>query len=263
MLRDGLARVRPADAVALQVHAFLGGISDAMLGEATILEPPSKQLEWAGPHRPISLALLRLRAEGPATSAYEAHIRAEAAVVVALVRQLQAAFGTSEQIFVATPHRIQRRTIRDALAAVPFVPSSDSFEEAFDRLDLALAEPVIVDTVERLQGSSSLLAARLTLAGSEAPFVIALFSHTHEPTLAADLAFLLNRRRLNVGISRAKTLCVRASVVSSLKPQICVSSRNVLRPPITAFADPGTAEGATLLRAFEERAWAGSVTVAV
>src|SRR5215469_7025289 len=81
------------------------------------------------------------------------------------------------------------------------------------------------------------------MAGSEASFVICLFSHTHSGSLSTALPFLLARRRLNVAISRAKTLC------------IVIASKEVLEPDVGIFADQGSASGHAFLRAFEEMAW--------
>jgi hypothetical protein len=74
--------------------------------------------------------------------------------------------------------------------------------------------------------------ARVTLIafspslGSEAAFVICLFS-----VYPADLGFLLERRRLDVTISRARTLC------------IVVSSDEVLCPSVKIFANAEAAKG--------------------
>jgi hypothetical protein len=73
--------------------------------------------------------------------------------------------------------------------------------------------------------------------------VICLFSHTHLPSLRRDLDFLYNRPRLNVAISRAKTI------------SIVISSGGVLNPPVEALVDKNNLEGYTYLKAFEARAW--------
>ena len=73
--------------------------------------------------------------------------------------------------------------------------------------------------------------------------MICLLSHTHAPSLRRDLDFLYNRPRLNVAISRAKTV------------SIVISSTGVLNPPIEALVDGGNLEGFAYLKAFEDRAW--------
>lgn len=83
--------------------------------------------------------------------------------------------------------------------------------------------------------------------GSEAAFVICLFSIPQSRT--ADLGFLLERRRLNVAISRAKTLC------------ILVTSDEVLRPSVRILANEDTAKGYAFLKAYEERAWSYDLSV--
>ncbi|THV06208.1 hypothetical protein K435DRAFT_645834 [Dendrothele bispora CBS 962.96] len=235
------------------VQQFLLGLSSAMLRKPqTILKPPpinslaapslvdSPSVTEIAPH-PISLALLQLetlsarRTEG---ISYEIHVRGEAQVAAALIMSIQRC-APSDDIFVATPHRVQRQAVRTALAtANAYLP----LVEAMERLGINSENEersgrkgtVTVDTVERLQGS-------------EAAFVICLFSLPE--SASSDLKFLLERRRLNVAISRAKTLC------------ILVSSSTVLRPPVSVFADDGSAKGYAFLRAFEDRAWSGKIKV--
>jgi hypothetical protein len=79
--------------------------------------------------------------------------------------------------------------------------------------------------------------------------VICLLSHTHTPSLRRDLDFLYNRPRLNVAISRAKTI------------SIVISSTGVLNPPIEALVDSSNLEGFAYLKAFEDRAWRFDMTI--
>lgn len=67
----------------------------------------------------------------------------------------------------------------------------------------------------------------------------------------ADLGFLLERRRLNVAISRAKTLC------------ILITSRELLRPSVKVLANDETAKGYMFLREYEERSWSYDLKVNV
>ncbi|KAJ7099528.1 hypothetical protein B0H15DRAFT_878098 [Mycena belliarum] len=231
------------------VQDFLLGLSDVMLRRPqTVLRPPpittNRETVIKAPDlltpTPISLALLRLQTESsrPEGVGYEAHVRGEAALAAALITSIRRC-SPGEDIFVATPHRIQRQAVKAALEEVRLS------ELANQMLGLglqgssasrAIAGTVTVDTVEKLQGS-------------EAAFVICLFSLP--PCATHDLQFLLERRRLNVAISRAKTLC------------ILVSSSTVLRPPVNVLANEANAKGYTFLRAFEDRAWSSVITLDV
>jgi superfamily I DNA and/or RNA helicase len=81
--------------------------------------------------------------------------------------------------------------------------------------------------------------------------VVCVFSHTHLPSLRRDLDFLYNRPRLNVAISRAKTI------------SIVISSEGVLNPPIDALVDSRNLEGFAYLKAYEERAWSRKQVIEV
>ncbi|KAF7315520.1 AAA-12 domain-containing protein [Mycena indigotica] len=237
----------PAGPVRRDVQVYLLALSAVMRRRRQIaLQAPrikTAQRRVAGdesvPHA-VSLALIRLQTTSrrPEGVGYEAHVRGEAVLAAAVVAALQRCCPL-EDIFVATPHRIQRQAVKAALREQQQV---DDLAEQMEGLGLSeeassgTRGTVTVDTVERLQGS-------------EAGFVICLFSLP--PSATPDLAFLLERRRLNVAISRAKTLC------------ILVSSATVLRPPVGVLANVGTAQGYAFLRAFEDRAWAGKIEVDV
>lgn len=149
------------------VQKFLVALSDVMLRQpqSVLAEPevhsttPSALLagtsDLALTHRPVSLALVRLRSWSAHTHhiPYELHVHGEAAVAASLIASLQKCCP-NDDIFVATPHRIQREAVKAALAKAS---SQLPIEEAFDKLQLENqgGKPkVIVDTIERLQGIS-------------------------------------------------------------------------------------------------------------
>ena len=111
--------------------------------------------------RNISLALINLSVSTkyPDRAGYELHVRGEALFAAALVRLFQIA-APEESIFVATPHRIQRHAVKDALRT-----RVDELSEAFGTLNLEDESQTIpvsnakltIDTIERLQGQLSLV----------------------------------------------------------------------------------------------------------
>ncbi|ESK97371.1 aaa atpase [Moniliophthora roreri MCA 2997] len=228
-----------ANGVVERVRTFLLALSNVMLKQhqSFLSQPPvaynPKDITYIDEaFRPISLTLLRLgtRTRLDEEVSYEMHVKAEAMLAAALVCSLQRC-SPDENIFVATPHRVQRNAVRAMLQKTREAQSTD---KVFGKLQLGRKGKVTVDTVERLQGS-------------EAAFVICLFSlSSSEP---ADLKFLLERRRLNVAISRAKMLC------------ILISSSEVLRPSVDILADEGSAKGYAFLKAYEDRAWSAEITV--
>ena len=256
------------DPVMEQSRIFLLNLADAMLqkGRPVKLSPPrvNSTLTLKAQNRPASLALVRVKASGSSLLPYEAHVKAEARLAAALVHWLRESFGDEESIFVACPHRIQRSAVRQAILSPGEDWGSDQVEEAGPESDVdALAAELAafhvserglrIDTVERLQGKvhQDLAYVSYIFLGSEASFVIFLLSHTHGPSLSNHLEFLLSRRRLNVGISRAKVLC------------IMVSSRGVLQPSLEVLAKEESRQGLEFLRAYEDRAWAGEITLDV
>lgn len=108
----------------------------------------------------ISLALIRLETYTvrPERVGYEAHVRGEAAVAAALVSLIKEC-SPDDDIFVATPHRVQRQAVKEALMSNRR-DRDGNIVDALERLHLTsnspplpdLPEKVTVDTVERLQG---------------------------------------------------------------------------------------------------------------
>lgn len=152
------------------VHAFLLSLSDVMLRKPqTLLQSPLVSADVSGnlslPH-PISLALIKLQTKSSRSEgvSYETHVRGEAEVAAAFVTSLRRC-SPQEDIFVATPHRIQRQAVKDALARVRVAHSApeDTLAEDMGKMglgsdDLPAPRPpghVTVDTVERLQGRNS------------------------------------------------------------------------------------------------------------
>jgi hypothetical protein len=116
---------------------------------------------------PISLALVRLQTEStrPEGVGYEAHVRAEAALAAALITSIRRC-SPGEDIFVATPHRIQRQAVKAALrrASLSELANELGALELEGSPERTPAGTVTVDTVERLQGQChSLRKAQPTL----------------------------------------------------------------------------------------------------
>ncbi|TFK23146.1 hypothetical protein FA15DRAFT_475473 [Coprinopsis marcescibilis] len=236
-----------------KIKAFIFGLSDAMLRipQKELREPlyvnknnKGKSIQKGkGKGKAyltadaISLSLLRLKTWSAVSDqfGYESHVHGEAAVAAALVACIRYC-SPEDDIFIATPHRVQREAVRSALGRLKIPQPDNPLEKSFGKLSITDGlENVTVDTIERLQGSS------------EASFVICLFSLPD--SYLNDLGFLLERRRLNVAISRAKNLCV------------LVTSSQVLCPPVTVFSNEQTAKGFAFLKAYEDRAWSCDLSV--
>lgn len=156
-----------------EAQKFLLALSDVMLRQPqNLLQPPRLDIIGKGaeaqamdisavPH-PISLALIRLQTitSRPDQVPYEMHVRGEAAFAAALVQLLRRS-SPSEDIFVATPHRIQRQAVKGVLDSEEI-----SLVDAMQRINIAAEASeigkVTVDTVERLQGSVPLILAVMT-----------------------------------------------------------------------------------------------------
>lgn len=149
------------------VQTFLVSLSDVMFKQPqTVLVSP--QVSSSVPaellvgtnasaltHRPVSLAMIRLKTTSGLTQQipYESHVHGEAAVAAALVNCIQMCCP-HDDIFVATPHRIQREAVKSALAKIKTRKESPSLDEEFAEMSLGTTakHKVTVDTVERLQG---------------------------------------------------------------------------------------------------------------
>jgi hypothetical protein len=118
---------------------------------------PETSEDIALSHRPVSLALIRLRTWSKLTRniSYELHVQAEAALAACLVLCLQTC-SPQDDIFVATPHRIQREAVKVALSRIRDTSLQGAFSQLRVGKETAAGGPkVTVDTVERLQGLST------------------------------------------------------------------------------------------------------------
>lgn len=138
----------------LQPPAISGDVSRKSIDTATT--------DLSFPH-PVSLALVKLQTltSSPEGVGYETHVRGEAEVAAALVASIQRCCP-KDDIFVATPHRIQRQAVKAALARVRnHITAEDILAEGMAKMGLESDHSpaptpmgnVIVDTVERLQGT--------------------------------------------------------------------------------------------------------------
>ncbi|KAJ2928657.1 hypothetical protein H1R20_g8458, partial [Candolleomyces eurysporus] len=159
-----------------QARTFIQSLSEVMLREPqSTLEPPKYQKDvpitgelasTAGldlSHQPISLSLIRLKTKssGAAQFGYETHVHGEAALAASLVAAIQFCCP-EDDIFVATPHRVQREAVKTALARIK--GSSEALEKDFENLFVSEGPEgkkrgnVTVDTIERLQDNDAALA---------------------------------------------------------------------------------------------------------
>lgn len=157
------------DLVLMEVKTFLLALGDVMLRQPQgLLQSPRLEttLQSIVPQvvdpipipRPISLAMIRLRTTclHPEQLGYEVHVKGEARVAAALVRSLRQC-SPKDDIFIATPHRVQRQAVKAALK------SAEEDDLIGAMLDLNIASQpadvgrVTVDTVERLQGKGTYL----------------------------------------------------------------------------------------------------------
>jgi hypothetical protein len=157
------------DMVREQARCFLLSLADAMdtkSPRSTDLRPPrippTAQIAKGDGSQPLSFVLIRTRFS-VSHLPYESHVKAEARLAVALVLLLREAFGVDKNIFVATPHRIQRAAVSQALAlsgqTTAQGPAPDGEQDPTadptdptGRLKVS-HENLRVDTVEKLQGT--------------------------------------------------------------------------------------------------------------
>lgn len=157
------------DMVKEQARRFLLSLANAMDTKpsgSTDLRPPrvppTGRVAKGDGSQLTSLALIRTRFS-VSHLPYESHVEAEARLAAALVLLLQETFGVDKSIFVATPHRIQRTAVRQALKlsvqTTAQGPAPDGEQDEMDNLtDLMEGLNVShnnlrVDTVEKLQGT--------------------------------------------------------------------------------------------------------------
>ncbi len=151
------------------IQWVLLALSDAMLRQPqNVVMPPSRSVNTIPKSESdtiplaISLALIRLHTFSVADEvAYETHIKAEAAVAAAAAISLWRCFP-QEDIFIATPHRIQRQAVKETLAdamrqideneIIAAMEDINLDEESSDTIPNKTSGKIIVDTIERLQG---------------------------------------------------------------------------------------------------------------
>jgi hypothetical protein len=139
-----------------RAQLFLLALSNVMLRKPqALLKPPSRNVPDREIHldgdpdlspHPISLALIRLKTRSalPEQVAYETHVRGEAALAVALVKSIRAC-SPEDDIFVVTPHRIQKQAVEKKLR-------DEDLSKGLKRLRVFRDSEVRVDTAERFQG---------------------------------------------------------------------------------------------------------------
>lgn len=150
--------------VLLEVQNFLLALGDVMLRQPqSILQSPrldvmhsetsAQAVDLSAVPRPISLALIRLQTftSRPEQVGYEVHVRGEAAVAASIVKSLRSC-SPSEDIFVATPHRVQRQAVKAALKSLEDDALVDAMRNMGVNENSSRTGVVTVDTIERLQG---------------------------------------------------------------------------------------------------------------
>jgi AAA domain len=222
-----------ASPIQSNIRHFLEGMASVMqFGTSKSMRPPI-----SGINLKISMAttlfLMNLVPKLDHFSPSELHLQLESKIIAQLVRELSNAFK-KETIFIVTPHRMQRSFVTKELLSFGISLRGHSSR------DLVSTPRIWVDTTERMQGISP---DSNLIPGSEADIVVCVFSHTHMPSLRRDLEFIYNRPRLNVAISRAKSI------------SIVISSEGVLNPPVEALVEKDNLEGFAYLKAYEDRAW--------
>ena len=150
--------------LAIPIQTFLVSLSNVMLHKEAqnVLSPPINHVarvthhtpESVLPYQAVSMASICLRSWSKYAQgvSYEMHVQIEAAATAALVRFLQACCP-NDDIFVATPRRVQREAVRQALTRFE---TDDSLAGAFGRMSIGgkqIMPKVTVDTIERLQGT--------------------------------------------------------------------------------------------------------------
>ncbi|PPQ71223.1 hypothetical protein CVT26_011001 [Gymnopilus dilepis] len=206
---------------------------------------------------PLSLIRLTYIYSDPSTTKdFETQLNTEASVAASLALILFQLLPSS-LICVATPYRAQKERLKNTLASLNVNHPNPALEESFKTLSIS-AKPqtrgIVVNTMEHLQGTQHTRTKNwhtenVPCTGSEADIVICLFSAP--PRTSSDAEFLLDRRRLNVALSRARHLC------------ILVTTNELLRPSPSIAIKESSYQGLAFLQTFEKMAWSYDLRVDV
>ena len=156
----------------------------------------------------VSMSTIELSLENDLFVPPEIELNFEANLVKSLLQTLLSQCHSSHKAFVVTPHRSQRSAISQVISDLPFDQSR-----------------ITVDTVDAIQGR-------------QADIVIICYSYFDVEKINRECEFLYDRRRLNVSVSRAMSLC------------ILITTNQVLFPSFNVLANDRCQEGLAYLSQF-------------